>query len=127
MSFIPNVRKPGSYNEGNLNDHNKRELDGYDWCAEEVVDNFFDNLECLNSEYCEILLETSLPERFWNEYDMTFTFNDRKPETRKIETLADFIRYKMLECEWIEISRNELVVSMLEGQGDWIDEDEDHD
>ena len=105
------------YNQKNLNKKNKEFLAGFDWCTEQAVDNFFDNEMYgladedlyLGHVLCE---KTSIKE----DYEMEFTFGDRPAETRTVKTFADLVRMKILE--WIEMSRNELIMSMIEGQDD---------
>lgn len=112
MSYIPDCRKDESYNQKYLNEKNKREIKGYDWCAEEVVDTFFDNLDTYIDEDLLKILESELPEEDREEYEWSYTFGNREPEKRKVRTLADLIRSKIQE--FIEEERDELIVSMLD-------------
>ena len=43
MSYIPDARTDDTYNEKNLRHDDEKFIDGFDWAAEECVDNFFDN------------------------------------------------------------------------------------
>lgn len=110
MSYIPDCRKDESYNQKYLNEKNKREIKGYDWCAEEVVDTFFDNLDTYIDEDLLKILESELPEEYREEYEWVREYGE--PEKRTVITLADLIRSKIQE--FIEEERDELIVSMLD-------------
>lgn len=45
MSYIPDCRTDKAYNERYLNADDAEFVRGYDWCAERVVENAFDNLD----------------------------------------------------------------------------------
>ena len=113
---MPDCRTDEAYNQSQLNDMDKRELAGYDWCAEEVVDNFFNNIDNYDAldeiGFIGQFLSQKVPEYLQEEYEMEWDFGNRENEKRKVETVADYIRYCLLE--WIESERNEMIVSMLE-------------
>ncbi len=76
------------YYEGNLKDrYNIEYLRGYDYIAENVIPNFFENLDVYDEELGEI-------------------------GTRLSEKVAEVLK----DClaDWIETDRNELVVYMIE-------------
>jgi hypothetical protein len=115
MSYIPDCREDGYYNVDRLEEGDKREVKGYDWCAEEVVDNFFSNDMgglCDPETYLGHLLSEKLPEEMRESYEMEFSFGDREPEERVVETYADLIRSRLLD--WMESSRDEMIVSMID-------------
>lgn len=112
MSYIPDCRADDAYNQKYLNEKCKTEITGYDWCAEEVVDTFFDNLDTYIDEDLLKILESELPEEDREEYEWSYTFGNREPEKRTVRTLADLIRAKIQE--FIENERDELIVSMID-------------
>lgn len=114
MSYIPDCRKDETYNQKYLNEKNKREIKGYDWCAEEVVDTFFDNLDTYIDEDLLKILESELPEEDREEYEWVREYGE--PEKRTVRTLADLIRSKIQE--FIENERDELIVSMIDCMDD---------
>lgn len=120
MSYIPDCRTDESYNQKYLNDKDKEFVAGFDWCAEMVADNFFDNLDVYfpDTDHMMALLNEKLPDSARDKYEMEFTFGDRKPEPRKVETFGDLLREKLLD--WIERERDELITGMI----DAMDEDE---
>lgn len=123
MSFIPDCRTDESYNEKYLNSQNQSEIIGYDWCAEMVVDNFFNNLDVYfdDDSYIMHVLNEKLPEGEQEEYDMLFSFTGKgesDKEHRKVETYMDLLRMELLH--WIEMDRDELITSMIDG----MDQDE---
>lgn len=117
MSYIPDCRTDENYNQKYLDESRKKELAGFDWCAEEVVDNFFDN-EMNGLEYGDLylghVLAEEVPEYMQEEYTMEFSCRD--DEDRTIKTYADLIRFKLLE--WIESGRNKMIVSMIENMSE---------
>ena len=133
MSYIPNVRnrfkehlyegtrgaskmdknERNPYWEGYLNDTDKEYVRGYDWNTEQVVSSFFQNLDVFADELDfldmdDIDIENVVSERDSSEY------SEEELEGMSKSTL---IAKKMRECllKWIEMERNELVVSMIEG------------
>lgn len=121
MSIIPDCRSDEYYNQKYLHDCDKEFVRGYDWCTEEVVDNFFNNLEVYFEEDSFIMhmLNEEIPEYEHEEYDAEYTFNNREDEHRIVKTYWDKIRSKMLE--WIESERDELITSMIDAMGDEYD------
>lgn len=118
MSYIPNCREDNSYNEKYLNDKDKEFLGGYDWATEMAVDNFFDNnyLKYFSDDsYLSHILTQPVPKYLREQYLMEFAFGDKKPEHRTVETYADLLRMQILEC--LEVTRNELITSMLDAMG----------
>ncbi len=106
-----NERNP--YWEGYLNDTDKEYVRGYDWNTEQVVSSFFQNLDVFADELDfldmdDIDIENVVSERGSSEY------SEEELEGMSESTL---IAKKMRECllKWIEMERNELVVSMIEG------------
>jgi hypothetical protein len=117
---IPDCRTDEYYNQKYLNANDKAELVGYDWCAEEVVDNFFNNIEDAfeRDSYFGHALYEKIPEDMQEEYDMIFSFGKEAPteEHRKCETYADLFRMQLLE--WIENERDEMITSMIDNMND---------
>ena len=106
-----NERNP--YWEGYLNDTDKEYVRGYDWNTEQVVSSFFQNLDVFADildfiDTDDIDIEEVVSERSILEY------SDEELAEKSESTL---IAKKMRECllEWIEMERNELIVSMIDG------------
>ena len=122
MSRIPDCRTDEAYNQKYLNQRDKAELFGFDYCTECAVDNFFDNLDDYFDEetYLGHLLNEELPESMQEEYTMEFSFRaeDYKSEDRTCKTYADLLRMRILER--IEMERDEVITSMIDN----MDEDE---
>lgn len=91
MTYIPNCREDEYYHESNLNDKNKLFVEGYDWAVERIM-NLFDNLDV----YPELNMILD---------DHTAIVKEGKADIAKgcVE-------------DWAEMSRNELITSMIEGQ-----------
>ena len=119
MSMFPDCRTDDYYNEDFLDGTDKSFVKGYDWCGEQVVDNFFNNLDVYfdDDSHMMHILNEKLPEEMRSEEQVEFTFGDRGTETRKIETYGDLLRSKLQD--WIESERDELITSMIES----MDED----
>lgn len=114
---LPDCRTDDYYSVENLDEQDRAELNGFDWCAEEVVDRFFDNdmFDLADPEtYLGHVLCEEVPELMRERYRMNHAFGDRQPEEREVITYADLIRMKLLE--WIESDRNEMIVSMIEAK-----------
>ena len=116
--FIADTREDDTYNQKYLNHNDKEYIKGYDYCTENVVDNFFDNLEDLDSDYLLNILNQKVPEDMRERYTMLFSTPDEREEDRVIVTYADYLRYMLLHR--IEIERDEMIVSMIDN----MDEDE---
>ena len=116
MSYIPDCRSDECYNEKNLNAQNKREVMGYDWCAEHVVDNFFNNLDVYfdDDSYLMHILNEKIPEDAQERYEFSYTWDDGEPEERKVETYMDLLRSKILD--WMESERDMMITSMIDHQ-----------
>ena len=118
MTYIPDCRTDEYYNEKYLSKQDKEFLRGYDWATEMAVDNFFDNnydMRFDEDDFVEEAVLKELPEEAQDTYTMEFTFVS-KEEERTIKTVIDKIRYEILE--WIEMNRDELITSMIDGMDD---------
>lgn len=103
MSLIPDCRTDEAYNEKYLNKEDKTFVHGFDYCTEQAVDIFFDNLDVYFEDDDKLmeLLQAELPE-------------DEKED--KAITYADLLKNKMLE--WIEEERDELITAMIDDMDD---------
>ena len=90
MSYIPDCRTDENYNEKYLNEKDKLFIAGYDWAVNEMS-IFFDNLNV----YPEV--ETILA-------DDTAIITEGKAD--KVKEAIE---------EWVEMSRDELITSMIDG------------
>lgn len=130
MSYIPDCRTDENYNIEHLNDDDKSFVQGFDWCVEMAVDNFFDNEmhDLLNEDsFIGHILSMELPDLMKTTYDLPLTYvtkdtsEDEKVRTLQINTYADLIRARILE--WIEMERDELITSMVDNAA-CVDSDE---
>ena len=117
MSYIPDCRRDEFYNQRFLSGDNKAFIDGFDWCAENAVDNFFSN----NYDYddgTEIahFLNQKVPECLREKYVMEYTFGNRPDEERTVENYSDLIRAELLA--WIESERNTMITGMIDDMSD---------
>ena len=117
MSYIPDCRRDEYYNQKFLSGDNKAFIDGFDWCAENAVDNFFSN----NYDYddgTEIahFLNQKVPECLREKYVMEYTFGNRPDEERTVENYSDLIRAELLA--WIESERNTMITGMIDDMSD---------
>ena len=90
MSYIPDCRTDENYNEKYLNDKNKMFLAGYDWAVAEIK-NMFSNLSVYPD--VEMLLDD----------DIAMV---KEGKAQAVEEAVD---------DWAEMSRNELITSMIDG------------
>ena len=99
---IPDCRTDEVYNYYTLDDVNKYFIDGYDYCTEHVVDNFFHNLDIYFNDD-SILIDI---------------FNKDMPESMHTQESITFGEY-LKECllDYIEISRDEIIVSIIDNEG----------
>lgn len=109
MSWLPNTRlkkdrsrfssevKDNPYYEGNLTDENKARIKEFDFAVEQVEDAF-DNLECMETEELDI--------------DQEYHLNKVISDEATLKALKDFI------LGFVENSRNDYVISMIESQPD---------
>lgn len=103
MTYIPDCRTDEVYNEGNLNDRDKEIVKGFDFCAENAVVNFFDNIDVYEDEL-------DIP---GEDIDIV----------RIIENHEE-IKDALQEClkDWMEHTRDELITSMIDS--DYTDKDD---
>lgn len=118
MSYYPDCRTDGTYNEKYLNERDKSFVDGFDWCAERAVDNLFDNLDILEDDDLQKFLEKELPYDPHEDYDWVPTFDDGEKEHREIKTYGDYLRLELIN--YIEAERDVLITSMIDN----MDEEE---
>ena len=97
MTYIPDTRTDEAYNQSKLNDTNKKFVDGYDWCADQF-ENFFATIGDTD-EYLDHILMERVPEDMADE---------------EVETYADLLLQRLKS--WVESSRDELIVAMLDSQ-----------
>ena len=130
MTYIPNVRnkfkenpykgvtdEPNGYWEGNIKSEKEQSfVHGFDWCAENAVDIFFDNLDTYFGDDSVVtdFFEKELPERCKDKYLPPCSLEDDDPELRDVETYGDLIRQCLLD--WIEGERNMLVTSIIDDE-----------
>lgn len=91
MSYIPNIREEGPYNEKNLQGENRAYIQGFD-AAVQTVDGFFDNLDIYSSE--------NLVVHYLQEH----------------EEAAEQVKKALLD--YLEMERNEAGVSLIDAQPD---------
>jgi len=121
MTYIPDCRKDETYNFDNLVKDSQTYVRGYDHCAEDVVDSFFDNLDVYfdDDSYIMHMLNEKLPESLQDEYEwdeVDIDTGKEVSEKRKVETYADLLRSKLLD--WIEDERDTLITALIDSQDD---------
>lgn len=95
MSYIPSCREDEFYNYESLEKSDKIFIDGYDYVADDIVSAAFNNLDMFEFK-CDEGFTVSLGE-----------YLNSKPKLK--EALLESI------LEFIEISRDETIVSILDG------------
>lgn len=121
MTYIPDCRNDETYNFDNLVKDSQTYVRGYDHCAEDVVDSFFDNLDVYfdDDSYIMHMLNEKLPESLQDEYErdkVDIDTGKEVSEKRKVETYADLLRSKLLD--WIEDERDTLITALIDSQDD---------
>lgn len=123
-----------AYWQGFLNDQGIETLNTYDFTVD-IVENFFENLEVYQDEFADVIDRyknvTGKPATInMSEDDMLITdvvntelFNkddDFSEEDIKSTSLPVLLARTMYECmmHWLDMHRDELGVSMLDGMGD---------
>ena len=91
MSYIPNCREDEFYHESNLNEENKKFIAGYDWAIDQIM-RLFDNLDV------------------YPEMDMLLDDHTAIIKDGKVDLVKGCVE------DWAETSRNEVIVSMIDGQ-----------
>lgn len=119
MSYIPDCRRDEYYNQKYLNEKDAEFVRGFDWCAENAMDVFFDNIEEFFGidSYIMHILKEEIPEDEHEEYIQINSFDEHE-EKRTVKTYLDAIRAHLID--WVESNRDELITSMIDG----MDEDE---
>lgn len=119
MSYIPDCRTDEDYNEKYLNEKDFQFVRGYDWAVEQVIDNFFDNIEVTESDYLMSVLNEELPDYLVQKYEVPASYKgeaEQEYETRTAKTYGDLLRMNLLR--WAECGRDELITSMIDGMSD---------
>lgn len=147
MSYIPDTRerfvtplfesenqerKENGYWHGFLNEKDQEFVRGYDWANEMSVANFFNNLDVYGGEFEEIgidvneiseQLDGAVPFPFYNEdanpedYKDMDDFSEEEKERMNFATKL-FLTMKSCLIDWIEMERDQLIVSMIDNMDD---------
>ena len=114
MSHIPDCRRDEYYNQKYLNEKDSEFIRGFDWCSENAVDVFFDNMEEFFGidSYLMHILNEEIPEQDHEEYVWINSFDERIQEKRTVKTYLDAIRAHLVD--WVEMHRDELITSMID-------------
>jgi hypothetical protein len=114
MSYIPDCRRDENYNQKYLNEKDSEFIRGFDWCSENAVDVFFDNMEEFFGidSYLMHILKEEIPEQDHEEYVWINSFDERIQEKRTVKTYLDAIRAHLVD--WVEMHRDELITSMID-------------
>lgn len=118
MSYIPDCRRDEYYNQKYLREKDAEFVRGFDWCCENAVDVFFDNMEDFFGidSYLMHILKEEIPEQDHEEYEWTNSFDERIVEKRTVKTYLDAIRAHLID--WVEMHRDELITSMIDSMDD---------
>ena len=95
MGYIPNCRVDKYYNARRLNAEDKVFIQGFDWCLKWGVDNMFDNLDMVADMFDIEGEDMNLVRYLKNHPKVT-------------EALRSAI------AEYAEMSRNDMIVSMID-------------
>jgi hypothetical protein len=95
--FIIILCAVGAYYEGNLTDENKARIKEFDFAVDQL-ENAFDNLECIDTSNLDI--------------DQEYHLNKVISDEATLQAFKEFI------LGFMESSRNDYVISMLENQPD---------
>lgn len=116
MSYIPDCRRDEHYNQKYLNEKDSEFVRGFDWCAENAMDVFFDNIEDFLGidSYIMHILKEEIPEDEHEEY-VQITYGGTE-EKRTIKTYLDSIRACIID--FVESNRDELITSMIDSMDD---------
>lgn len=147
MTFIPDVRNKkkitpfgktdmeNGYWHGYLDNKDLEFMTGYDYCAEMVVSNFFNNLGVFSTDIKDALSLFNLSEgnnedeediseieEFFENIDNKVLLTTKSLDEFSDNEIAVMDKYTRLfktikDCllNWIELERDELGVSMIEG------------
>lgn len=118
MSYIPDCRRDEYYNQKYLTEKDAEFIRGFDWCAENAMDVFFDNIKDFfgTDSFLMHILSQEIPEDEHDEY-IQITFNGHE-EKRTVKTYLDAIRAHLID--YVESNRDDLITSMIDN----MDEDE---
>lgn len=114
MSYIPDAREDDDYKYEFLNKTDKDFIDGFDYCVEHAIDNFFDNLSDIDDSYLLHILNETLPPHIREQYE--FYFYNKTSETRECHDYSDL--FKKYLYEWIEKIRDEIITSAIDNMAD---------
>lgn len=114
MSYIPDCRRDEYYNQKYLSEKDSEFIRGFDWCSENAVDVFFDNMEEFFGidSYLMHILKEEIHEQDHEEYVWINSFDERIQEKRTVKTYLDAIRAHLID--WVEMHRDELITSMID-------------
>lgn len=108
MSYIPNCREDGTYNEKYLTDNNAAYVAGFDWAVAEL-NNAAENYEELGSNI-EDISESSKAQYEWVMQELTgedlYWILSNRPDLRNW-------LWNLLN-NWVELGRDELITSMID-------------
>ena len=118
MSYFPDCREDETYNQNFLKATDKQFVRGYDWCTEEAVDNFFDNLDVYLEEDdpLYVMMQELLPDDERSEYEVERQVGSVTTELRTVETYGDKLRMALLD--WLESERNQMITAMIDDMSD---------
>lgn len=100
MSYLPDTRDSSDNNpywEGNLTKENKHRIEEYDFAVEQL-NNALDNIECIDTSELDI--------------DQKYHLNKVIEDDATRKALREFL------LGYMEIQRNDYVISMIESQPD---------
>lgn len=114
---MPSVSTKNGYWQGYLNEHDACFIDGYDWCMKHVDEVFEgiatdnDLLSLLNIEIRNIDKDVVLSDQNFSDYSK----EEQEKMTPETKTL---IGVRELLNSWLEMVRNETIVSCLDNMDD---------
>jgi hypothetical protein len=105
MSLFPDVRNDDTYNDHFLEDRDEQFLAGYDMAYDEIINLIANNLDTYEGELNELC-----PDGY--EMDEDEAFSKREDLYQILEENREILCAVIKD--WLEMSRNELVTSMID-------------
>lgn len=108
MSYIPDCRTDGYYNEKYLNSRDKEFVKGFDWCVDVVLKSFMANLDIYTSDLETKGVDINVVTYFENHEDVAQKFSECLQNYAEME--RDVLITSMIDSmevnEYKEIRKN---------------------
>ena len=120
--FTKSETEPNPYYQEYLSKDDDTFLDGYDWAINEEMDSFFGNMDAYEDDLADILgIEPEEGENIPIDYELLSKEEPAEEDIKNASRETKLLLWaKQNLLNWMEMSRNELVTSMIDG----MDEEE---